>query len=191
MAVVDPSENSTLTAWLQRDTTLRRFLRTETSSGALLFAAAIGALIWVNVDASSYNRVWATRLSIHLGGAAVSMDVRGWINSGLMSFYPAYLPDLSLLQTREAIALAWRTRNGRIIDWRRNVELPAHVSSTSVGVHPSTRPYEIINGDGGTYDSKEQPAHDRADDPRRLSPCWQNMRGASGYVDNRPHNQYE
>jgi Na+/H+ antiporter NhaA len=47
----------------------------------------MGALIWVNIDASSYDHVWATRLSVHLGGAAVSMDVRGWINSGLMSFF--------------------------------------------------------------------------------------------------------
>ena len=85
--MVEPLESSSLTAWLQRDTTLRRFLRTETASGALLLAAAMGALIWVNIDASSYDRVWATRLSIHLGGAAVSMDVRGWINSGLMSFF--------------------------------------------------------------------------------------------------------
>ncbi len=87
MAVVEPFESSSLTAWLQRDTTLRRFLRTETASGALLLAAAMGALIWVNVDASSYDRVWTTRLSVHLGRAAVSMDVRGWINSGLMSFF--------------------------------------------------------------------------------------------------------
>ena len=87
MAVVDPSESSSLTAWLQRDTALRRFLRTETASGALLLAAAMGALIWVNVDASSYDRIWTTRLSVHLGGAAISMDVRGWINSGLMSFF--------------------------------------------------------------------------------------------------------
>jgi Na+/H+ antiporter NhaA len=87
MAMVEPFESSGLTAWLQRDTTLRRFLRTETASGALLLAAAIAALIWVNVDTSSYDRVWATRLSVHLGDAAISMDVRGWINSGLMSFF--------------------------------------------------------------------------------------------------------
>ena len=87
MTVVEPSGSSSLTAWLRRDTTLRRFLRTETASGALLLAAAVGALIWVNVDASSYDRVWTTRLSVHLGGAEVSMDVRGWINSGLMSFF--------------------------------------------------------------------------------------------------------
>ena len=87
MAVVDPSESSTSTAWLQRDTALRRFLQTETASAALLLGAAVGALIWANVDASSYDRVWQTRLSVHLGQAAVSLDLRGWINSGLMSFF--------------------------------------------------------------------------------------------------------
>ena len=50
-------------------------------------AAAIGALIWANVDASSYARVWQTRLSVHVGQTAVSLDLRGWINSGLMSFF--------------------------------------------------------------------------------------------------------
>ena len=87
MAVVDPSESSHLTAWLERDTPLRRFLQTETASAALLLGAALGALIWVNVDAASYDRVWQTRLSIHLGQAGLSMDLRGWVNSGLMSFF--------------------------------------------------------------------------------------------------------
>ena len=59
MAVVEPSESSSLTAWLQRDTALRRFLQTETASAALLLAAAVGALIWANVDTSSYEHVLA------------------------------------------------------------------------------------------------------------------------------------
>jgi Na+/H+ antiporter NhaA len=87
MAVIDPSESSTRTAWLQRDTALRRFLQTETASASLLLGAAVGALIWANVDTSSYDHVWQTRLSVHVGQAAVSMDLRGWINSGLMSFF--------------------------------------------------------------------------------------------------------
>ena len=87
MAVVDSSEHSTRTAWLQRDTALRRFLQTETASAALLLGAAVGALIWANADTSSYDRVWQTRLSVHIGQAALSMDLRGWINSGLMSFF--------------------------------------------------------------------------------------------------------
>jgi Na+/H+ antiporter NhaA len=84
---VDSSANPTRTAWLQRDTALRRFLQTETASAAFLLGAALSALIWANVDASSYARVWQTRLSIHLGQSAVSLDLRGWINSGLMSFF--------------------------------------------------------------------------------------------------------
>jgi Na+/H+ antiporter NhaA len=87
MVVVDPSENSSRTAWLRRDTALRRFLQTETASAALLLGAALTALIWANLDASSYDRVWQTRLSIHVGQSAVSLDLRGWINSGLMSFF--------------------------------------------------------------------------------------------------------
>ena len=87
MAVVEPSETSSLTAWLQRDTALRRFLQTETASAVLLLEAAVGALIWANVDASSYDHVWQTRLSVHVGGATLSLSMRGWINSGLMSFF--------------------------------------------------------------------------------------------------------
>src|SRR5271156_325350 len=87
MAVVDPSESSLLTAWLRRDTALRRFLQTETASASLLLGAAVGALIWANVGGSSYDHVWQTRLSLHVGQSELSMDLRGWINNGLMSFF--------------------------------------------------------------------------------------------------------
>ncbi|HEY7147458.1 MAG TPA: Na+/H+ antiporter NhaA [Streptosporangiaceae bacterium] len=76
------------TAWaLSLQTPLRRFLRTETGGAAVLLAAAIMALAWVNIDASSYNAVWHARLSIRLGGAEVSEDLREWVNSGLMAFF--------------------------------------------------------------------------------------------------------
>jgi len=42
----------------------------------------LSALIWANLDASSYDSVWQTHLSIHVGQAAVSLDLRDWINSG-------------------------------------------------------------------------------------------------------------
>ena len=87
MAVADPSESPGLTAWFRRENPLRRFLRTETASAALLLAAAIAALVWANVDASSYEHVWHTQLTVQFGQSGVSMDLRGWINSGLMSFF--------------------------------------------------------------------------------------------------------
>ncbi|HUK71677.1 MAG TPA: Na+/H+ antiporter NhaA [Streptosporangiaceae bacterium] len=76
------------TAWARNlQTPLRMFLRTETGSAAVLLAMAVAALIWVNADASSYETVWHTQLSIRVGGAGISEDLRGWVNSGLMTFF--------------------------------------------------------------------------------------------------------
>jgi Na+/H+ antiporter NhaA len=69
------------------ETPLRAFLRTETGGAAFLLAAAVAALVWVNVDASSYESLWGTTLSIDVGGAGVALDLRGWLNSGLMTFF--------------------------------------------------------------------------------------------------------
>ena len=66
------------TAWSRSlETPLRSFLRTETGSAAVLLAAALAALIWVNVDASSYERVWHTVLSFRVGGAGISEGASG------------------------------------------------------------------------------------------------------------------
>src|SRR5438046_8306071 len=76
------------TAWARNlETPLREFLRTETGGAAVLLAAAVAALVWVNVDASSYDSVWRTMLSIDLGGAVVALDLRHWVNSGLMTLF--------------------------------------------------------------------------------------------------------
>jgi Na+/H+ antiporter NhaA len=69
------------------ETPLREFLRTETGGAAVLLAAAVAALVWVNVDASSYDSLWGTMLSVDLGGAGVALDLRHWVNSGLMTFF--------------------------------------------------------------------------------------------------------
>jgi Na+/H+ antiporter NhaA len=76
------------TAWARTlETPLRHFLRTETGSAAILLAATVAALLWVNIDQHSYESVWTTDLSIHLGDHGVSLDLVGWINSGLMTFF--------------------------------------------------------------------------------------------------------
>jgi Na+/H+ antiporter NhaA len=76
------------TAWARNlQSPLRTFLQTETGSAAVLLAAAVAALVWVNVHAGSYESVWSTRLSVQFGGAGISLDLRGWVNSGLMTFF--------------------------------------------------------------------------------------------------------
>jgi Na+/H+ antiporter NhaA len=53
----------------------------------VLLAATVAALAWVNVHASSYEEFWATTLSIDLGDAGIALDLRHWVNSGLMTFF--------------------------------------------------------------------------------------------------------
>jgi Na+/H+ antiporter NhaA len=62
-------------------------LRTETGSAAVLLAMAVAALAWANIDISSYDAVWRARLSVELNGAGVALDLREWVNSGLMTFF--------------------------------------------------------------------------------------------------------
>jgi Na+/H+ antiporter NhaA len=84
----EPARFSGRTAWARNvQTPLREFLRTETGGAAFLLAAALLALVWVNVDASSYDSVWSTSLSIRVSDASVALDLRGWVNSGLMTFF--------------------------------------------------------------------------------------------------------
>jgi Na+/H+ antiporter NhaA len=68
-------------------TPLRQFLATETGSAVVLLAATIAALVWANVDAHSYETVWATPVSLSVGNVGLSQDLHGWVNSGLMTFF--------------------------------------------------------------------------------------------------------
>jgi Na+/H+ antiporter NhaA len=76
------------TAWVRRlQTPLRQFLRTETGGAAVVLAAAVAALVWVNLDAPSYEELWGTELSLALGGWGLELSLREWVNSGLMTFF--------------------------------------------------------------------------------------------------------
>jgi Na+/H+ antiporter NhaA len=52
-----------------------------------MLGATIAALLWVNVDSSSYTSVWTTKLSLSLGDHVLSEDLRHWINDGLMAIF--------------------------------------------------------------------------------------------------------
>jgi Na+/H+ antiporter NhaA len=66
---------------------VRDFLRTETAGAVALVAGAVAALVWANVGASSYESVWHTLLSLRLGGASLSLDLRHWVNEGLIALF--------------------------------------------------------------------------------------------------------
>jgi Na+/H+ antiporter NhaA len=69
------------------ETPLRTFLRTETGSASVLAGATVAALIWANISVSNYDKVWATRLSLLVGSSGVTLDLRGFVNSGLMALF--------------------------------------------------------------------------------------------------------
>ena len=66
---------------------VREFLRTETGGAVVLLAAAAGAILWVNLDRSSYDGVWSTQLGVRAGRSGISLDFRHWVNEGLMTLY--------------------------------------------------------------------------------------------------------
>jgi Na+/H+ antiporter NhaA len=65
----------------------RRFIRTESGGAAVLLTAAVAALVWANVDADSYETVWRTELAVRLGPWGLRLELREWINAGLMAFF--------------------------------------------------------------------------------------------------------
>lgn len=73
------------TAWTRNlAAPVRAFLATETSGAIILVAATVAALIWVNADSHGYDSLWATDLSVRVGGHGISQDLRRWVNDGLM-----------------------------------------------------------------------------------------------------------
>jgi Na+/H+ antiporter NhaA len=66
---------------------LREFLRTEAGSSGVLAAGIVAALVWANVAPGMYDGFWRTELSIGLGHGRLSLDLREWINSGLMTLF--------------------------------------------------------------------------------------------------------
>src|SRR3954466_16210324 len=77
------------TAWARNlAAPVRDFLSQETGGAIVLLAAVAAALLWANSPWSdSYESFWTTKLSISLGSDGISLDLRHWVNEGLMTFF--------------------------------------------------------------------------------------------------------
>src|SRR4051794_15996161 len=102
------------TAWARNlATPVRDYLSTETGGAAVLLAATIAALLWANSPWSdSYESFWGTELAVRLGDSGISMDLRGWVNEGLMTLFFLVVGleakrelDLGQLRERSRIAI--------------------------------------------------------------------------------------
>ena len=88
-ARAEPDQFTGRTAWARNlAAPVRGFLSTETGGALVLLAAAVAALVWANSPWSdSYESFWTTKLSITLGSDGISLDLRHWVNEGLMTFF--------------------------------------------------------------------------------------------------------
>jgi Na+/H+ antiporter NhaA len=77
------------TAWTRNlAAPVRDFLTTETGGAVVLLGAAVAALGWANSPwPDSYESFWTTTLSIRVGDEGISLDLRHWVNQGLMTFF--------------------------------------------------------------------------------------------------------
>jgi Na+/H+ antiporter NhaA len=77
------------TAWARNlAAPVRDFLNTESAGAVALLCATVAALLWANSPWSgSYESFWTMKLSIQIGSDGISMDLRHWVNEGLMTFF--------------------------------------------------------------------------------------------------------
>lgn len=67
---------------------LRDFLATESAGAVLIAGGAVAALAWANSPWSgSYESLWSSRLSVTAAGHTLDLDLRHWLNDGLMTIF--------------------------------------------------------------------------------------------------------
>lgn len=66
---------------------VKTLLAGEAGGAVALVAALLAALIWSNAFPGAYEAAWEARLSLGLGSGRLGLDLRTWIDSGLMTFF--------------------------------------------------------------------------------------------------------
>ncbi|RRO14946.1 Na+/H+ antiporter NhaA [Saccharopolyspora rhizosphaerae] len=67
---------------------MRAFLRTESGGTVVLLAAMLIALVWANSPfGNTYEALWQTTLALRLGGFEFDLNLRHWVNDGLMAMF--------------------------------------------------------------------------------------------------------
>ena len=83
------ASSSGRTAWARNlRAPVRQFLSTQTGGAVVMLVATVAALLWANAPWwHSYESVWTTKLAIRVGSAGITLDLRHWINEGLMMVF--------------------------------------------------------------------------------------------------------
>jgi NhaA family Na+:H+ antiporter len=67
---------------------LQAFLQTSSASAVVLLGAVVLAIVWANSPwRDTYERVWTTPISVHVGAREITDDLRHAVTDGLMSLF--------------------------------------------------------------------------------------------------------
>ncbi|MGI9598305.1 MAG: Na+/H+ antiporter NhaA [Acidimicrobiales bacterium] len=91
----DQDERPRLPTWLTSERPMartigrpmQRFLHVEAAGGIVLLVATVAALLWANLDGSSYTEFWHAEISLDVAGFHLEEDLLHWVNDGLMAVF--------------------------------------------------------------------------------------------------------
>jgi NhaA family Na+:H+ antiporter len=67
---------------------LKDYLHAEAAGGLVLLAATAIALGWANSPlAGAYQAIWTWKVTVGIGGLAITEDLRHWVSDGLMTLF--------------------------------------------------------------------------------------------------------
>ncbi|MGN9788313.1 Na+/H+ antiporter NhaA [Nonomuraea sp. ZG12] len=94
---------------------LRAFFKNEASSTTALLAATVLAMLWANSPwGETYEAFWHTSMGLSFGDATFSLDLRHWVNDGLMTLFFFVI----------GLEVSYEVRMGQLRD-RRLIAVPA------------------------------------------------------------------
>jgi Na+/H+ antiporter NhaA len=94
---------------------LRAFFRTEAGSTSVLLGATLLALLWANSPwGDTYEAFWHTPMGLTFSEAVFSLDLRHWVNDGLMTLFFFLI----------GLEISYEVRLGQLRD-RRLLAVPA------------------------------------------------------------------
>src|SRR5262249_15111802 len=66
---------------------VRTFVQNQAGSAVFLLGGALFALALAHLSPSRYESLWTTHLELRLAEWSIDLDLREWVNSGLMALF--------------------------------------------------------------------------------------------------------
>src|SRR5918994_5182574 len=126
----------------------REFVATENASALILLLATMAALVWAHSPwSASYESFWHTEVALTFGNAELDLDLRHWINDGLMAFFFFFVVGLEIRREFDMGELRDRRRVGTpVLAAIGGMVLPAALFLIINAGEPTIRGWGIVMG---------------------------------------------